>query len=123
MRLCLTIANLTHNYHIIYNVICQKSISLLTIMLEYVILDIKEVIMNTEFYRQLLSKKRELEYSTRRLAKECGICYGTLVNFFNPNKPRCPLREITMARINNKLGISYEVMEEYNREILKERGN
>lgn len=78
--------------------------------------------MNTELYKLLLAKKREMEWSTRRLAKECGICYGTLVNFFNTDKPRCPLREITMARFHNKLGISYEVMEEYNKEILKERG-
>lgn len=79
--------------------------------------------MNTEFYRQLLAVKRERELSTRKLAKECGICYGTLVNFFNPSKPSSPLRDVTMARINNKLGISYEVMEEYNKEVLKERGN
>lgn len=78
--------------------------------------------MNTEFYKQMLDKKRELECSTRQLAKKCGICYGTLSNFFNPNKENSPLRDVTMARINNKLGISYEVMEEYNKEVMKERG-
>lgn len=78
--------------------------------------------MDTELYKQLLAKKREMAYSTRKLAKECGICYGTLVNFFNKNTPFVPLRDVTMARLHNKLGISYEVMEEYNQEILKEKG-
>lgn len=77
--------------------------------------------MNTEFYKQLLAIKREKEYSIRQLAKECGLCYGTLIEFFNVEKPFRPLRDKTMARIHNRLGISYEVMEEYNREIEKER--
>lgn len=41
MRLCLTITNLTPHNHIIYNNFCQNSVLLLTIMLEYVILDIE----------------------------------------------------------------------------------
>lgn len=77
--------------------------------------------MNTEFYRQLLAKRRENEWSTRRMAKECNICYGTLINFFSQSKPRHPLREITMARLNNRLGISYEVMEDYNKDVLNEK--
>ena len=78
--------------------------------------------MNTEFYKQLLAIKREKELSIRGLAKECGLCYGTLIEFFNKDKIFRPLRDTTMAKIHNNLGISYEVMEEYNEEIMKERG-
>jgi hypothetical protein len=78
--------------------------------------------MNTEFYKQLLNIKRSKECSIRELAKECGLCYGTLIEFFNTEKQFRPLRDTTMAKIHNNLGISYEVMEEYNKEIYKERG-
>ena len=78
--------------------------------------------MNTEFYKQLLAIKREKELSIRGLAKECGLCYGTLIEFFNKEKIFRPLRDTTMAKIHNNLGISYEVMEQYNEEIVKERG-
>lgn len=78
--------------------------------------------MNTEFYKQLLAIKREKELSIRGLAKECGLCYGTLIEFFNKDKIFRPLRDTTMAKIHNNLGISYEVMEQYNEEIIKERG-
>lgn len=78
--------------------------------------------MNTEFYKQLLAIKRNKELSIRGLAKECGLCYGTLIEFFNPEKPFRPLRDQTMARIHNRLGISYEVMEHYNKQIIEERG-
>ena len=56
------------------------------------------------------------------MAKECGLCYGTLIEFFNTEKPFRPLREQTMAKIHNHLGIAYMVMENYNKTILKERG-
>lgn len=78
--------------------------------------------MNTEFYKQMLTIKRHKECSIRDLAKECSLCYGTLIEFFNTEKPFRPLRESTMAKIHNRLGISYEVMEEYNKAILEERG-
>lgn len=77
--------------------------------------------MNTEFYKLMVNIKRSKECSIRSLAKECGLCYGTLIEFFNTEKPFRPLRETTMAKLNNRLGISYEVMETYNEEILKER--
>ena len=66
--------------------------------------------------------KRSKECSIRELAKECGLCYGTLIEFFNTEKPFRPLREQTMAKIHNHLGIAYMVMENYNKTILKERG-
>lgn len=78
--------------------------------------------MNTEFYRQMLAVKRQRELSIRELAKVCGLCHGTLIEFFNKSKPFRPLRDSTMAKINHTLGISYEVMEEYNEIVTKERG-
>lgn len=82
-----------------------------------------EVNMNTEFYKQMVTIKREKEVSIRSLAKECGLSYGTLIEFFDTTRIFRPLRDVTMAKIHNNLGISYEVMEEYNKEVLKERGN
>lgn len=78
--------------------------------------------MDTEFYKQMLAIKRTNELSVRGLARKCGLCYGTLIEFFNTDRPFRPLRDVTMARINNTLGISYEVMEDYNKQVLKERG-
>lgn len=79
--------------------------------------------MNTEFYKQMINLKRKREVSIRGFAKECDLCYGTLIEFFNKDKPFRPLRESTMAKIHNRLGISYDIMEAYNNEIDKERGN
>jgi len=78
--------------------------------------------MNTELYNQLLAIKREKELSTRGLARECGLSYGMMIEFFDKTRIFRPLRDTTMAKIHNNLGISYEIMEEYNKEILKERG-
>lgn len=76
--------------------------------------------MNTEFYDMMLNIKRQKEISIRGLAKECGLCYGTLIEFFNKEKPFRPLNDVTMAKINHNLGIPYDVMENYNK-IIKER--
>lgn len=78
--------------------------------------------MNTEFYRQMVEARRKRECSRRELAKVCGLCYGTLIEFFNVDKPFRPLRDSTMDKIHHNLGISYEVMEDYNKQVLKERG-
>lgn len=78
--------------------------------------------MNTAFYVQMVNIKRQKECSIRTLAKECNLCYGTLIEFFNKDKPFRPLRESTMAKLHNHLGISYDIMEDYNEIILQERG-
>lgn len=77
--------------------------------------------MNSEFYKQLLKIKREKEISKRELASIIGVSYAMIIEFFDTTKPFRVLSEKTMSKINNKLGIPYEVMEEYNNEILKER--
>lgn len=77
--------------------------------------------MNTKFYEQMVKIKRQKECSIRELAKECNLCYGTLIEFYNTDKPFRPLREQTMAKLHNHLGISYDTMEEYNNYIMNER--
>lgn len=77
--------------------------------------------MNTKFYEQMLDIKRQKECSIRSLAKECNLCYATLIEFFDTSKPFRPLRDVTMDKIHNRLGISYDIMKEYNEYILKER--
>ena len=77
--------------------------------------------MNSEFYKQLLKIKREKEISKRELASVIGVSYAMIIEFFDTTKPFRVLSEKTMSKINNKLGIPYEVMEDYNNEILKER--
>jgi hypothetical protein len=77
--------------------------------------------MNSEFYKQLLKVKREKEISKRELASIIGVSYAMIIEFFDTTKPFRVLSEKTMSKINNKLGIPYEVMEDYNDEILKER--
>lgn len=78
--------------------------------------------MNTEFYRQMIMIKRQKECSIRDLAKECNVSHGTLISFFNVNKKFRPVSPKTMAKIHNHFGIAYKVMEDYNKEVLKERG-
>lgn len=77
--------------------------------------------MNTEFYNQLVAIQRKHAVSKRKLAKMCGVSYGTFIEFFNPDKPFRPLLDQTMAKIHNSLGISYEIMQDYNNTIKKER--
>lgn len=77
--------------------------------------------METEFYRQMLEMKREKELSSREFAKEMGLSYGLVIEFFNTDRPFRILTDKSMAKIHNNLGISYDVMQEYNKEILKER--
>ena len=77
--------------------------------------------MNSEFYKQLLKIKREKEISKRELASIIGVSYAMIIEFFDTTKPFRVLSEKTMSKINNKLGIPYEVMKDYNNEILKER--
>ena len=77
--------------------------------------------MNSEFYKQLLKIKREKEISKRELASIIGVSYAMIIEFFDTTKPFRVLSEKTMSKINNKLGIPYEVMEDYNNEILKGR--
>ena len=77
---------------------------------------------NSRFYREMVNAMKERECSIRQLAIECGVNYLTFVQFFNPNTPFKPVSTKTKFRIHNHLGISYEIMENYNEQILAERG-
>ena len=78
--------------------------------------------MNTEFYKVMLEKLRERECSKREFAKMTELHYATVIEFFDTTRIFRPLSVKTMSRIHKNLGISYEMMEDYNKEILKERG-
>lgn len=78
--------------------------------------------MNTEFYKQMLSIKRDNGWSCGDMARACNLCRGTLIEFFNVGKPFRPLRDATMGKIHHAFGISYKTMEEYNEVINKNRG-
>lgn len=79
--------------------------------------------MNTEFYKTMKNELRTRECSIRTLAGICDLHSATLIDFFSDNTPMRPLRQSTMGKIHNHLGIPYEVMEEYNEVVLKERAN
>lgn len=77
---------------------------------------------NSRFYKEMVRILNEKECSKRQLAMECGVSYLTFVRFFNPNYEFKPLSQKTKTRIHNHLGISFEIMDEYNEMVLKERG-
>jgi hypothetical protein len=83
----------------------------------------RERCTNTEFYKTMFEIREEKECSIRGLAKECGLCYGTLIEFFNVDKPFRPLSDITMIKIHKNLGIDYEVMHDYNDVVINAREN
>lgn len=78
--------------------------------------------MNTEFYEIMLNELRVREVSIRGFAKQIGLGYANLIEFFDKNRPFRPLSTKTMSKIHNQVGIPYDIMEEYNEIILKERG-
>lgn len=79
--------------------------------------------INSRFYQEMTKVLNDRECSKRQLAFECGVNYLTFIRFFNPDYEFTPLSQKTKSRIHNHLGISYEVMDEYNEMVLKERGN
>lgn len=78
--------------------------------------------VESRFYKEMVKIREEKHLSIRQLAFYCGINYLTFIQFFNPNLPFKPVSQKTKYRIHNQLGISYEVMDEYNELIYKERG-
>lgn len=76
---------------------------------------------NSRFYKEMLQVLNDKECSMRELAAECNVSYLTFLQFFNPDLPFKTLRPKTKAKIHNHLGISYEIMNEYNKMILEEK--
>ena len=60
----------------------------------------RERCTNTEFYKIMFEIREEKECSIRGLAKECGLCYGTLIEFFNVDK-------LSYDWVKNFIWISY----------------
>ena len=80
------------------------------------------MITESRFYKEMFRLLNEKECSKRQFAKECGLGYLTILNFFNPKKEFQPIRQITKSKLHNRLGIDYEIIDEYNELVLKERG-
>lgn len=78
--------------------------------------------VNTKLYKEMTKILHEKECSKRQLAKECGISYLTFVQFFNPDMIWKPFSEKLKSKLHNHLGISYEIIDDYNKKVLKERG-
>lgn len=77
---------------------------------------------DSKFYKEMVSILHKKECSIRQLAKECGVSYLTFIQFFNPNTQFKPVSNKTKFKIHNHLGVDYDIMDEYNEIILKERG-
>lgn len=78
--------------------------------------------VNTRLYKEMTKILNEKECSKRQLAKECDISYLTFVQFFNPNMIWKPFSQKLKSKLHNHLGISYDIIDEYNEKVLKERG-
>lgn len=68
------------------------------------------------FEQILKNKQRELGLSSDEFAKYIGKHRTWLYNKYCPTGKKYPLREVTMQHFNRVLGISYDIMEEYNKE-------
>lgn len=77
--------------------------------------------MNTEFYSIMVDEMHKRSMSIREFAKFTGISYASMIEFFNVDKPFRPLQSKNKARIHNTVGIPYDIIDEYNDYILKER--
>lgn len=77
--------------------------------------------MNTELYKIMKEKLRDSELSITKFAEVCGLHKATMVDFFAENTPQRPLRDSTMGKLHNNIGIPYEVMEEHNKAVIKNR--
>ena len=76
-------------------------------------------VFESNFEKELYNKQVELEMSTTAFAKHLGMHRTWLVNFGNKSLPRRKLSKKTMAVLHNRLGISFEVMVEYNEQVSK----
>ena len=84
--------------------------------------EVKEMnpnVFESTFERELYNKQIELEMSNTSFAKHIGMHRTWLVNFRNKNLPKRTLSRKTMAVLHNRLGISFEVMVEYNEQVSK----
>ena len=81
--------------------------------------EMKPDVFESTFEKELYNKQMELEMSSAAFAKYIGMHRTWLVNFRNKNLPKHQLSKKTMAVLHNRLGISFEVMVEYNEQVSK----
>jgi hypothetical protein len=74
-----------------------------------------------DFEKKLYNKQAELEMGNTDFARFIGVNRTWVVNFWNSNLPKHPLSKKTMFKLNNRLGISFDEMVEYNSRILEAR--
>jgi len=79
----------------------------------------------TEFEKILREKQRELGLSARAFSAYLGISRTSLYIIYSNAKlaDKKTLFPQTMARIYNKIGMPYKVMEKYNEQILASRNS
>lgn len=77
---------------------------------------------DTRLYKEMVEILNKKECSKRVFAQELGISYLTIVQFFNPNMIWKPFSTKLRSILHNHLGIDYDVIDEYNEKVLKERG-
>lgn len=82
----------------------------------------KPNVFESAFEEELYNKQIELEMSTTAFARYIGVHRTWLVNFRNKNLPKHKLSSKTMAVLHNRLGISFDIMVEYNEKILSGEG-
>ena len=75
-----------------------------------------------DFEKELKQAQLKLEMSSAEFAKHIGMHKSWLLKLWSATEPRHPLSEKTMALINNRVGISYDTMINYNEEVMKDRG-
>lgn len=75
-----------------------------------------------DFEKQLKQEQLRLEMSSAEFAKHIGMHKSWLLKLWSATEPRHPLSEKTMALINNRVGIPYDTMINYNEEVMRDRG-
>lgn len=75
-----------------------------------------------DFEKELKQEQLRLEMSSAEFAKHIGMHKSWLLKLWSATEPRHPLSEKTMALINNRVGISYDTMINYNEEVIRDRG-
>ena len=75
-----------------------------------------------DFEKELKQEQLRLELRSAEFAKHIGMHKSWLLKLWSATEPRHPLSEKTMALINNRVGISYDTMINYNEEVMRDRG-
>ena len=74
-----------------------------------------------DFEKELNKKQVELELNNTAFANYIGMHRTWVMNLWNKNLPRHPLSKKTMAKLYNRLGISFDTMVAYNKQMLENR--